>query len=127
MSDLDKLRRRHVYPGHPITIALMILNLYPTLHAAGERKGDFPAALGDGRIPGAGGNVHTALDTLHQVAKGTSIDEVLVDADERWANCDDQRERHVDRWRAGQEQADGLKDEFRRLCVEKPEFWSAPV
>lgn len=73
------------YPGHPCTLALLVLRKYPDIGTAstpGRR------ALEDGDIPGAGGAVHQALWLIGCVRKGT----LTPDAAIRWG---------IDGWREG--------------------------
>ena len=60
-----------VYPGHPNAIALIIMEKYPSYEAALDKPEDkqSAAALRDGDIPGAGGNVYSALDVLEKLVK----------------------------------------------------------
>jgi hypothetical protein len=82
-----------IYPGHPLTIAYLIVNAYPSLVAA-IRKSDqttYPDALSNGNIPGAGGNVLVALDFLRKaVIEHAPINDVIDHANSFWANCDSQ-------------------------------------
>lgn len=65
--------RDYVYPGHPLTIAVAILEKYPSLAAAREKGKNYPKALEDSAIPGAGGNVYAALEILNHPVE-SSID-----------------------------------------------------
>lgn len=98
---------RIVYPGHPLTLALIITDVYPSL-AEAEQK-----ALGSREVPGAGGNVHSALDFLRRAMAG-NIDAAIEHANAAWAYCDGQRTAQPERWRNGQAQADRVMDELRR-------------
>ena len=60
------------YPGHPLVIAARIATMYPDLQAALIRHtaGQPPEALINSQVPGAGGNVHAALDVPGYWKKG---------------------------------------------------------
>lgn len=73
------------FPGHPLCIALRIVQAYPSLAAALQgvpTHPPTPAALINSRIRGAGGNVHAALDTLKYWLTGHS--EYAVEAAKRY-------------------------------------------
>ena len=124
-DDYDILDEPAVYPGHPITLACLIANLYPSLDAAEVVPTDqarvhrYPAALEDHRIPGAGGNVWDALELLRRLRSGHSVETVIAWADETWAYCDGQAttERLRGRWDQGQRQADHLKGNMPGLAA----------
>lgn len=56
-----------VYPGHPIVLGYLIARTYPSLDEARR------SALGDTRIPGAGGSVSAALEFLRYLQEGVSL------------------------------------------------------
>ncbi len=105
---------RAVYPGHPVTIALAIVETYTSYEDATtvDPGKEFSRALSNTEIPGAGGNVYNALHMLKNLEK-ISWEEAIRLADQTWASCDDQKNRYPERWKAGQEQADALKDRLR--------------
>mgnify|MGYP006352853343 FL=1 len=104
---LDILGEPFVYPGHAVTIALLIIHAFPSLEAA-EAKGDnFPAALEASLIPGAGGNVYSALTLLRRMRDGMTWHEAIENADGGWKSCDDHY--GSERWKRGQAQADRMK------------------
>jgi hypothetical protein len=96
-----------VYPGHAVTLALLIVHAFDSLEAAEAKGRNYPAALGSHLIPGAGGNVYGALGLLRWLKGGMGWGLALKAADDAWASCDGQF--GTDRWRKGQEQADRLK------------------
>lgn len=100
-----------VYPGHPVVLGYILTNAYPSLaEALMPTEVNRHDALGNSNVPGAGGNVYMALDLLRNIVTGTlPIDRALEDADQRWADCDNQAKVDPDRWREGQEQADRFK------------------
>lgn len=85
---LDTLGFWPIYPGHPCTLALLVLRKYPQIDEAFARGREFPNALEDSDIPGAGGAVHQALWLIGCVRKGT----LTPDAAIQWG---------VDSWRTG--------------------------
>lgn len=139
-ADTDILKEWAVYPGHPITLAYLIFKIYASSEAANANtKYNWPEAVGDGRIPGAGGNVYNALYFLRILEEyGFDLERAFKVADECWAKCDSQakggyefvenddgekevvqtrcltqRERYINRWKDGQEQADKVKKLFK--------------
>jgi len=93
-----------VYPGHPVTIAYLIMKKYPSLAAASEvHECGFRAALADNDIPGAGGRVYAAMSLLQRRAEGASWEELFARADEIWEG------EHFSEHELGQEQADRIK------------------
>lgn len=111
-----------VYPGHPITIAYLITMEYASYEdATVPTKHGWCVAVGNSNIPGAGGNVHSAVDVLAKLKNGMSIDEVFAHADGNWSRCDSQEKSNPDRWREGQDQADLVKPKLR----EKIKTWLA--
>lgn len=101
----------YVYPGHAVTIALFIIHAFDSLEAAVAKGREFPGALESNAIPGAGGNVHSALTLLRRLKDGMEWSLAIKGADDTWASCDGQF--GTDRWRQGQEQADRLKPALR--------------
>lgn len=127
-----------IYPGHPVTIAYLIVNIFPTYESAFAKPDGSPysSALGSCKIPGAGGNVSDALCLLKYLHDGIPWSLAIKDADDGWARCDGQakggyewgkkektpeetqaRIKHYqDRWRKGQQQADKLKLKLFKLA-----------
>lgn len=139
-NDLEILGEFSVYPGHPVTIAYLITKLYHNYEEAAKRtEYGFPVALGDNRIPGAGGNVYTALSLLEYLKNGTFCKRAedkglsiwgtaLAWADEQWASCDSQAkggyntknpDYYIKRCQEGQQQA----DKFKPLLKEQETWW----
>ncbi len=122
--DRQLFEARAIYPGHPVTIAWAIVNVYDNLdEALTQTEHGFPHALGNGSIPGAGGCVYNGLQFLVYLRDGMPSDEALAMADRMWADCDSQKaggysvhkeghdpEKYKERWRKGQEQADSFKE-----------------
>jgi hypothetical protein len=134
--EYEILGREHsVYPGHPVTVAYIITQLYVSFEDATEvQEGhQYSNALGDNDVPGAGGNVSAALSFLHYLKTGIlSWEDAIKYADESWATCDGQKEGsswghregwkpciddkpctpeeyYINRWKKGQKQADRIK------------------
>jgi hypothetical protein len=110
-----------VYPGHPVTVGLLIMRAFPTLEAASDRgpQGrDFTAASRSNRIPGAGGSVAAALSILSSVVKGEqAIEQAIEQADEAWRSVDNQKAWNPKRHEDGQTQADKLKERYAALLA----------
>jgi hypothetical protein len=112
-NDQTILGEHAVYPGHPVTLALCIVNNFPNWEAAIVKKNDIEAAVGCIEIPGAGGNVYAALDILSQLRKGMPFDKAMERADYVWGQCDDHKAMNKPRYVTGQEQADRFKDKLK--------------
>lgn len=123
-DDVLDFSRAAIYPGHPLVLSWIIVHAYPSFKEAArvQEPSGYPAALTSPNIPGAGGNVHAALDFLRRVAEGTPIDKAIARADDFWALCDGQRDgntRLFARWQQGQNQAARVKE----TLVRKLETW----
>lgn len=110
---LEELYVTSIYPGHPVTLALAIIGEYDTYEAAFEKEPNTPAALGNSRIRGAGGNVYAALDLLASLRRGVPFKDAVAEADRYWARCDDNENRYPEKFAKGQEQADAYKEVLR--------------
>jgi hypothetical protein len=73
-----------VFPGHPVVIACTIMALYPNLAqvTAPPTEGGSAEALADGRVPGAGDCVRSAL---HALTSGASVSEMLEMMRQYWS------------------------------------------
>lgn len=111
-----------VYPGHAVTLAFIIVKAFPTYEEAFAHKHStaWCDAIGDFRIPGAGGNVADAMHILRHLKRRMAFNLAMAVADDRWARCDSQRggflgrnpeqaQNLFTRWQKGQEQADKVK------------------
>jgi hypothetical protein len=90
MRDLEKtlLGDFAVYPGHPITVGYLIIHKFSNFEQATSfGEGGFMAALEDGDIPGAGGNVNWAIDTLGWLKAGVDPMTVWDMAEDYWRDC----------------------------------------
>jgi hypothetical protein len=65
-----------VFPGHPVVIACAIMTLYPNIAqvTAPATEGGSAEAMADGRVPGTGDCVRSAL---HALTSGDSVSEML--------------------------------------------------
>jgi len=135
-SDLEVLREFATYPGHPITLALVIVRTHESFAEANRKERDFvwPHAVGCNAVPGAGGNVHAAMNLLARWARNEApLDKLFELADNMWERCDGQkdgggsfakneteREKFMKRWREGQDQADRFKGPLVEALKEWP-------
>lgn len=118
MADLPRISQYKrfpegvVYPGHPVPIALLIMDKYPDLETARMRPegSQFQNALSDNDIPGAGGNVHAALDVL-ECARVKGGQAAFEHGTNYWVRCAS-GENYGKNQAAGLEQAESIKDEF---------------
>lgn len=105
---LLEVQKDFVYPGHPVVIAYMVTQKYPSFEEAVALGRQYPRALEDSDIFGAGGSVYAALDLLQYVQKGVlTLDAFIERADKSWGDCDNHArdaKRH-DRWQNGLAQA----------------------
>lgn len=107
-----------IFPGHPLVIATIIMKCYPSLDEAFIKKEghDYPNALEDQNIPGAGGNVWFALDAIRYVREGLmSIDRAVEWCNEKWDQVDDNAVRKPERYFKGIEEAREYEAVFRGM------------
>lgn len=103
---------RPIYPGHPLVIALHIMQTYPSYDAANAPTEDgWCAAVGDIRIPGAGDHVTAAMQVLGMRRGGASVDQMIEAARGYWLGA--RAGGHRDRIAPGQEQAEQLTEQFK--------------
>lgn len=120
---MTDLRDNFVYPGHPLVIAVAIMETYDSLDAANERTEhadgfSCPEALSDSRIPGAGGCVYSALDLLNHIRIGhRDIEGFIEAADELWGDIDGNVRNYPQKYQAGLDNAALHKDRFRELAA----------
>ena len=110
-----------VYPGHPLTCALILLLAYPhDLPAAGERTKDgFLVCEAELDVPTAGGHLTRGLSLIQRVLTGgMSIDQMMVLGDHQWGDAGG----HAENVRPGQEQADRLKSRLREALRDAGAF-----
>lgn len=101
-----------VYPGHPVTLAYLIMRQYKSLADARQPDGQYPSALTNQAIPGGGGSVHAALDLLDR-AELVGIEQALAHGDRDWMVFTETP--FQDRRQPGQCQADLVKPIMREL------------
>lgn len=113
VSQYNRFPQGVVYPGHPTCVAILIMDKYPNLEAALRRQEGltFGNALGDSDIPGAGGNVHGALEVLTEARKH-GADAALSYGDAWWKRCAS-GSNFGENQAAGLAQAEEVKAEFR--------------
>lgn len=119
----EHLGEHGVYPGHPIIGACMVMDRYPNLGTARERRpnSDSGNALSDSFIPGAGCAVHAALDTLH-FAQTQGLEPAYAHAARYWDGWERQNEKNKASAEQGRRQAERIKPYFEaRLKV-----WGGP-
>lgn len=106
-----------VYPGHPTSLALLIMLAFDSFAEAAtpHPKHQFPAAVGSCTIPGAGGNAYNALELLAHGRKH-GVEAALNWGDECWRRCVGP-DNFGDRYEPGQAQADAIKERFRALAA----------
>lgn len=131
-ADYDIIGEPAVYPGHPITLAYLIVRLYSSLEAARAHGKTFSAVEEDIRLPGAGSHNSYAVGLLSNLAADYSWDAMMVQFDDLWARVDSQkddgwgdwaRERpghYRSRWKRGQDQADRIKPLLREALKTWP-------
>jgi len=131
MSDLQEWgqlretsREGFIYPGHAVPVALAIMRRYPSLEEAYAKGKQFPRALEDDLIPGAGGSVYYALTMLRWVADGTmSLEDALKAADRNWkTECSGQHNSEPDRFESGMEAVQQIMPAFRETLT----AWQSP-
>lgn len=111
-----------VYPGHPLVLATAIMKVFPDFDAANAKTPHgWSAALGDGRIPGAGDHVGAAVRVLEIGAKGGGTQEMVTYANEYWTRG--QAGGHVNAVAAGAAQAEAIRPHFEAAAGE----WIAGV
>ena len=82
----EHLGEGHVYPGHPLVLASIIMASFDTFEAADAPTGHgWCVALSDSRVPGAGDHVGAAIRVLrHGKLAGASVDEMVAEANRYW-------------------------------------------
>lgn len=128
-ADLDILAEPAVYPGHPVTLAYLIVRLYPSLDAARARGNHYAAVEEDSRLPGAGGHNREAVALLSRLVAGEDWEAEMAHAADLWRCVDGQangdgrlRKRH----HAGQVQADRVAPLLREAVATWGKTASAP-
>lgn len=101
------------YPGHPLVLACMVMDRYPSLDAACtvDPGMTFNRALGDSFIPGAGCAVHAALDTL-RFAQKQGLAAACEHAERYWQGWEAQSVQNAEGAAIGRRQAEKLKALF---------------
>lgn len=112
------MKHKAVYPGHPIKIAHIITEVFDSFEAATKKGTCYSAAMESNDVPGAGGNVASALEILGYLVKQTApVDKAIQRGDDIWkAECSTA---YRDRYEEGQKQA----DEVKPMLIEKLKTW----
>lgn len=107
-----------VYPGHPITLAVTVMQAYASLESALERSASdgFKAALTNSAVAGARGPLNAALGMLHTLQEGVlSVEEVFQWADNYW--YEETNHGYERQYAEGLNQAHTLQPLFRQLLT----------
>lgn len=105
-----------IYPGHPVTIAYIIICVFPTYEEAFAKGIHCWAAIESVDIPGAGSSVYNALDMLRYLHNGIiDFDKAVEIAEHDW-DCLTSDSFSLFK---GQEQANRFKEKLR----EKSSWW----
>lgn len=116
---MDLTDRGVIYPGHPLVVATIIMELYPSFEEANRpTEHGWSEVLSDHRVPGAGDHVGAAMRTLSIGAKGGSPDEMIHHATTYWN--DGRAGGHINNIDDGKEQARAFEDRFRELAENFP-------
>jgi hypothetical protein len=113
------------YPGHPNALALLIMEKYPSYAAASqvEKGKQYAPALVDEDIPGAGGNVHQALDLLEIMLK-VGPHEAFERGNKLWVRMVGPGTGNIEKaFEPGQAQVNLIESVF----LEKARFWDAEI
>jgi len=118
-QDKELLGDWSVYPGHPVTIAFLIIHKYPSLYEALYRKNSDSdcAALKDCDIPGSGNAVYLALDLLKELKNTPSLEETIQTHSRRWVENRKSGD-HPQAALPGQAQADKIIPLFQSMVKE---------
>ena len=105
---------RPVYPGHPVTCALLVLLAYPTVLAEAwapySKQDPWYACESYMNTPTAGGNLSMGCDLIRYVLEGVmNIDDAIAWGDRGWGGAGG----HPQYVAPGQEQADRVKPRLR--------------
>lgn len=74
-----------VYPGHPLVLAVAIMELFPSFDEANKpTERGWCEALADSSIPGAGDHVGAAMRVLQMGSDGRSEDDMIQYARDYW-------------------------------------------
>lgn len=112
------VRQGAVFPGHPVTLAYIIMQSYASLAEAEakEEGSNFPNVLSNGDIPGTESHVIAGLNVL-KYAKKLGLERAIAFGDDSWRAMAASENLGVLR-EQGQAQADSIKDSFRAKAVE---------
>lgn len=116
--EMSNLGAPVVYPGHPVVIACMTMDLFESLEEAAVKREDekYPALL-TSPVPGSGCAMWAAIDLLKGFKKNP--DYSLKRAEEYWINWIEQSPNNMVKGEEGKKQAEKMLDTFKR----KIETW----
>lgn len=104
-----------VYPGHPLVVATIIMEIYSSFDEANAPTGHgWCEALSDSLIPGAGCHVGAAMRTLAIGANGGSVEEMILYSKTYWDRGS--AGGHHKNVEAGRLQARAIEARFRELA-----------
>ena len=106
-----------VYPGHPAVVAYNIMLVFDKLSdAMANTEHNFPEALGNSSVEGAGGEVYVGLRFLKEAAKNKDWEALYREHSEHWAHY---RAGGIEKnVTPGQEKADELKPLLLKTMAE---------
>ena len=117
-DDYDIIGEPIVYPGHPVTLAVILLHVYRGRLReawAKSKHGSWLACENEVNVPSAGGHLTSGCTLIRYVISGeASIDEVIAWGDRMWIGAGGHKDREV----PGQAQADRLKPRLREMLAE---------
>lgn len=113
--ELETLGEFSVYPGHPVTVGLVIMARFKNFDEANDKsKSGPPAALVSYDVPGGGGEVYQAMDLLYKIKKGAPVEAAIKEVHDDW-----QAGGHRARIEEGKAQA----ERFMPRYIEKVKEW----
>lgn len=108
-----------VYPGHPLTVAYVIMSVFPGPEEAlaPSKHGHWSVCVGCADVPGAGDGANAGADVCQMLADGKAPEDAAKFADDTWLRMvNPEGSNHPSAWKPGQEQADKFRDRFLELA-----------
>jgi hypothetical protein len=114
-----------VYPGHPLVVAWVIMNVYDTPdEALAMTKHGWCEAVGSNDIPGAGDGAGNGARVCRKIRDGMSGEDAADLAEELWTRMvGPGTGNHEKYYEPGREQAAAFRERF----VEKAETWGRKI